>query len=138
MAQSKTKEVVSPSAPSALCPGFCTSLNSVCAVCAQNERGVRRRRTRSSLETLLPPFADAAIAALSRCRSLTPRETEVLILVCSGAKNNVIASSLGISVSAIRRHLRHLHEKTNTSDKAELILNLWYSCQIRLRRRVSG
>lgn len=76
----------------------------------------------------MPPFARGAIESLARCRKLTRREMEVLTLCCSGLKNEVIASALGISKSAVRRHLRNLHKKTNTSDKAELILNLWYSC----------
>ncbi|MEK6642648.1 MAG: helix-turn-helix transcriptional regulator [Planctomycetota bacterium] len=75
----------------------------------------------------LPPFADRAIAALTHCVKLTDREHEVLTLCCSGLKNQTIAATLGISASAVRRHLRNLHRKTNTSDKAELILNLWHA-----------
>lgn len=78
---------------------------------------------------LLPAMASEAIDALSRCRKLTPRERQVLTLCCGGLKNDVIATALRISRSAVRRHLRNLHKKTNTADKAELILNLWHSCQ---------
>jgi DNA-binding CsgD family transcriptional regulator len=79
------------------------------------------------LEPDFPPFAEESIGALAQCRQLTDREREVLTLCCRGAKNSLIARALGVSVSAVRRHLRNLHHKTNTSDKAELILNLWYS-----------
>lgn len=66
---------------------------------------------------------------LAQCRGLTGREREVLTLCCCGQKNTLIAATLGISPSAVRRHLRNLHRKTNTADKAELILNLWHSCR---------
>lgn len=110
-----------------LSPRFCSLFRGVCADCPNHAGNARRSKDRSAAEALLPPHALEAIASLARCRKLTPREQEVLTLCCSGLKNDVIASALGISRSAVRRHLRHLHEKTNTSDKAELILNLWHS-----------
>jgi len=76
----------------------------------------------------LPPRAEQAIETLARCSKLTFREREVLTLCCCGLKNHAIASTLHVSPSAVRRHLRNLHRKTRTSDKAELILNLWHSC----------
>jgi DNA-binding NarL/FixJ family response regulator len=90
-----------------------------------------RRSTAPTTSTNCPPFAERAIAALARCRKLTARERQVLTLCCVGAKNSVIAAALGVSPSAVRRHLRNLHRKTRTSDKAELILNLWHSCRAR-------
>ena len=113
--------------PARLSAVFCANFRGVCAECPNRlgvgagEFGPTRNQRR------LPPSAAETIAALSRCRRLTRREREVLTLCCGGAKNAVIARTLGISNSAVRRHLRNLHKKTNTSDKAELILNLWYS-----------
>jgi DNA-binding CsgD family transcriptional regulator len=106
---------------------FCAMFRGVCADCPHHASGPRRRKGKVAPEALLPPHALGAIASLVRCRKLTQREQHVLTLCCSGLKNDAIASALGISRSAVRRHLRHLHEKTNTSDKAELILNLWHS-----------
>jgi DNA-binding NarL/FixJ family response regulator len=100
----------------------------VCAECPNRADGTRAARSQTASEYPLPPFAEQAIAALTACRKLTRREREVLTLCCSGQKNRAIAVALGISSSAVRRHLRNLHRKTYTSDKAELILNLWHSC----------
>lgn len=110
----------------------CDLFQAVCAVCTQTPHAKHRMAPTPLNELILPPFAEGAILNLTQCRALTHREREVLTLCCAGAKNSVIAHSLGISASAVRRHLRNLHRKTNTSDKAELILNLWHSCAVDL------
>lgn len=76
----------------------------------------------------LPPMAGDAIVSISGACDLTPREQQVLCLCCFAHKNSVIASTLRISVSAVRRHLRNLHRKTGTADKTELVLMLWHTC----------
>lgn len=101
----------------------CAPFEGVCADCPSNPNA-----SPASKELRLPPFAQSGIDALTRCRGLTRREREVLTLCCGGAKNASIGRILGISLSAVRRHLRNLHRKTKTSDKAALILNLWHSC----------
>lgn len=97
----------------------------VCATCPSN--AVRRIRHGSAPPDPLPPAANGAIAELARCRRLTRRERDVLSLCCLGRKNRAIALALGVSPSAVRRHLRNLHRKTNTADKADLVLNLWHA-----------
>ena len=114
------------SAKGGLSPRLCALFDGVCAHCPNNPNVVEELRN-GPMGYQLPPFADSAIEALARCRNLTAREREVLTLCCSGQKNSQIASVLGISLSAVRRHVCNLHKKTNTSDKAELILNLWHS-----------
>lgn len=114
---------------SRLSPGFFSLFRGVCLECPNGIRAKGRTGVQAVREYRLPPAAEGAIDALARCRKLTQREWEVLTLVCCGVKNNVIAAALRISLSAVRRHLRNLHKKTMTSDKAELILNLWHSCQ---------
>lgn len=111
-------------------PEFCVRFRGVCAECPENRRSTRAKKSASKTSALLPPFAEEAIAALARCVKLTHREHDVLTLCCSGLKNESIARSLGISASAVRRHLRNLHRKTNTSDKSELILNLWHASRM--------
>jgi len=118
-----------PQSTSGLNPGFFSQFRGVCTECPNGTKSKRRTGIQTVREYRLPPAAEGAIDALARCRKLTKREREVLILVCCGLKNNVIAAALRISLSAVRRHLRHLHKKTITSDKSELILNLWHSCQ---------
>jgi DNA-binding NarL/FixJ family response regulator len=106
---------------------FCAQFRGVCAECPENQQRPGHSRDTPETGLRLPPFADLAIAALANCVKLTSREHEVLVLCCSGLKNQTIAATLGISASAVRRHLRNLHKKTNTADKAELILNLWHA-----------
>lgn len=79
-------------------------------------------------------MAGDAIASLTGACDLTPREQQVLNLCCFAHKNSVIASTLNISVPAVRRHLRNLHRKTDTADKTELVLLLWHSCGRRAER----
>lgn len=121
---------------------FCELFRGVCADCPNATSRQKEGRKSASFECRLPPFAIDAIAALSRCRSLTKREREVLTLCCGGLKNDAIARALRISRSGVRRHLRHLHQKTNTADKCELILNLWHSVagclDVPTARRQSG
>ncbi|MBI5763326.1 MAG: helix-turn-helix domain-containing protein [Planctomycetes bacterium] len=116
--------------PGVLGPAFCARFRGVCAECPENRRSALESSPASQVVASLPPFADLAIAALARCVKLTRRECDVLTLCCSGLKNLSIAHSLGVSTSAVRRHLRNLHEKTNTSDKSELILNLWHASRM--------
>jgi DNA-binding CsgD family transcriptional regulator len=121
--------IVADSRPGRLNPDSYTHFHGVCADCPDNPKPPRRSKGNSEAWSRLPPLADRAIDALARCRDLTNREYEVLVLCCMGQKNTAMAVTLGISVSAVRRHLRNLHLKTNTSDKAELILNLWHACR---------
>lgn len=111
-----------------LSPQFCSQFRGVCAECPHAAGRRRSPRLVPDCNCHLPPQAELAIDALARCRKLTSREREVLILCCCGLKNRAIATHLKISPSAIRRHMRNLHRKSRTEDKAELILNLWHSC----------
>jgi DNA-binding CsgD family transcriptional regulator len=94
-----------------LSPRFCRRFQGVCAECPHGSKAGRLTESKLSAEYALPPLADRAIAALVRCRNLTPCEQEVLTLCCSGAKNTLIAELLGISLSAVRRHLRNQGRK---------------------------
>ena len=52
-------------------------------------------------------------------RSLTPREVEVLRLVVQGQTNQQIARNLVISVSTVKRHIRHINAKLGVSDRVQ-------------------
>lgn len=56
-----------------------------------------------------------------RIKGLTPRETEVLHWVISGARNKAIAEALGVSVKTIKVHRGRVMEKTRVSSLAELV-----------------
>ena len=50
---------------------------------------------------------------------LTPRETEVLVLVSQGLGNRDIAKLLFISESTVRKHVEHIIEKLGVSDRVQ-------------------
>ncbi len=51
--------------------------------------------------------------------SLTPREVEVLRLVVRGQTNQQIARNLFISVSTVKRHIRHISAKLGVCDRVQ-------------------
>lgn len=74
----------------------------------------------------IPTGADRAITQFTAANRLTPREAQILCLVCCGLKNDQIAERLSLSTPTVRFHLRNLHEKTSTSDKLEIVLRIWH------------
>jgi DNA-binding CsgD family transcriptional regulator len=61
----------------------------------------------------------AAEGGSSRLRDLglTEREADVLLLVTRGASNSEMAASLGISVSAVKRHLERIYAKLAVTNR---------------------
>jgi DNA-binding NarL/FixJ family response regulator len=51
--------------------------------------------------------------------SLTAREVEILRLVVQGQTNQQIARTLSISVSTVKRHVRHISEKLGVSERVQ-------------------
>jgi FixJ family two-component response regulator len=56
-----------------------------------------------------------------RCRSLTPREQEVLELVTQGKANKVMAADLGVSQRTIEIHRARVMEKMGAASLAQLV-----------------
>jgi len=54
---------------------------------------------------------------------LTPREREILGLVCRGLKNKEIARHLAITPGTVKAHLMHVFEKTGFKDRFQLCLH---------------
>ena len=52
-------------------------------------------------------------------RALTPREVEVLRLVAQGQTNQQVARTLLISVSTVKRHIRHISTKLGVCDRVQ-------------------
>lgn len=63
-----------------------------------------------------------AVAVVQRrgVPKLTPREREIVRLICHGLKNKEIAGSLGITPGTVKVHLMHVFEKTGVKDRFEL------------------
>ena len=54
---------------------------------------------------------------------LTPREREIVRLVCRGMKNKQIADDLRITAGTVKVHLMHVFEKTGVKDRFELAIH---------------
>lgn len=53
---------------------------------------------------------------------LTPREREVLTLICRGRSNKLIARELGISEKTVKAHVGHVLAKLGVSDRTQAAL----------------
>jgi DNA-binding CsgD family transcriptional regulator len=53
--------------------------------------------------------------------SLTPREREVLQLLCTGDSYKDVADKLFLSKHTVRRHIRSIYEKLEVSSRAEMV-----------------
>ncbi len=56
---------------------------------------------------------------------LTPRERQILRLLCRGMKNKQIAKALAIAPGTVKVHLMHLFEKTGARNRYELAIGAW-------------
>ena len=54
---------------------------------------------------------------------LTPREKEVVRLICRGLRNKQIAESLHITAGTVKVHLMHIFEKTGLKDRLALAVH---------------
>jgi two-component system nitrate/nitrite response regulator NarL len=54
---------------------------------------------------------------------LTPREKEVVHLICRGMKNRQIAENLHITPGTVKVHLMHIFEKTGLKDRLALAVH---------------
>lgn len=65
----------------------------------------------------------AASVDPAQLRPLSPREREVVQLVCEGLKNRTIGARLSISETTVRHHLSAIFEKTGVGDRLELVVH---------------
>jgi two-component system response regulator NreC len=84
----------------------------------------REQRTEQEVAAELLALAiaqrDAAEAQLMRWRALTPREQQVVALVCLNYTNEQIANRLVISPETVKTHIRNVLWKLNLASKVEL------------------
>ena len=74
------------------------------------ERSRAARRQESELQSLRDRYA-----------SLTPREREVMVLVCSGLLNKQVGGELGISEITVKAHRGQMMRKMQADSLAELV-----------------
>jgi ATP/maltotriose-dependent transcriptional regulator MalT len=65
------------------------------------------------------PAAPDAQSAL--VEPLTPREQEVLLLVCQGLSNEEIADQLVISIHTIKKHTGNIYGKLGVTHRAQAV-----------------
>lgn len=65
---------------------------------------------------------DAASGAVDGLGQLTERELEVLGLLCTGAGNDAIAGSLGVSRHTVRNHVSAIYDKVGVHSRGEAIV----------------
>ena len=74
-------------------------------------------------ETVLDPAViKPAPLAGERARRLTPRETEVLQLICNGLSNREIAAQLDLSVNTVAVHRANIMNALGVHKTAELVV----------------
>jgi two-component system response regulator DesR len=76
----------------------------------------RAARTVALGMTLFAPEAE------STRRILTPRELEVLELICTGATNREIAAHLTLSTNTVKEHASALYRKVSARNRAEAVV----------------
>lgn len=57
-----------------------------------------------------------------RIENLTPRETEILRLICKASSNKQIARDLGLSEKTVRNHASHIFSKLGVTTRQEAIV----------------
>ncbi|MCW2993320.1 MAG: hypothetical protein JWQ18_815 [Conexibacter sp.] len=92
----------------------------------------RALHTAAAGQTILDPEVGARLLASAQAAGpralpevlpdgLTPREAEVLRLLCGGLTNGEIAAQLVISEHTVKTHINHLFAKTGSRDRAQAI-----------------
>ena len=63
--------------------------------------------------------------------ALTPRESEVLVLMSGGRSNNEIAAELFLSEATVRTHVSHIFEKLGVRDRVQAVVLAYESGLVR-------
>jgi len=80
------------------------------------------RRVASGEQVLDPSVAGTETLRGEGARALSPRELEVLQMICSGQSNKEIAAALGLSVNTIAVHRANIMNALGIHKTAELVV----------------
>ena len=80
------------------------------------------KRAAAGQTVLDPAVVKPAPLAGERARRLTPRETEVLQLICNGLSNREIAAQLDLSVNTVAVHRANIMNALGVHKTAELVM----------------
>ncbi len=70
------------------------------------------------------PVLDSVPEERIKALGLSPRETEMAVLIARGLANKEIASELCISPATVRTHIYNLYQKTGARSRVELLNKL--------------
>ena len=70
------------------------------------------------------PSIEARLAWIARAYRLSARETEVFELWATGHDLKYVQERLGLSLSTVKTHVRHIYAKTDTHSRAEVVILL--------------
>lgn len=73
-------------------------------------------------EVWLDPLLSSRGSMVRSGVRITPRERQIINLICRGLKNRDIAASMGITPGTVKVHLMHIFEKTGVRDRFQLAL----------------
>ena len=78
------------------------------------------------IEKISPESQIIAMPSYENCKSagLTPRESEISLLICQGFSNKEISETLFISETTVKKHVSNIFEKTGIRRREELISHL--------------
>jgi DNA-binding NarL/FixJ family response regulator len=62
------------------------------------------------------------LAGVKAAQRMTPRELQIVALICDGLKNKQIARELGTKEQVVKNNLRSIYAKAGVSDRLELAL----------------
>ncbi len=89
------------------------------------EPALSRRPPTTRHADMFPSLTTDEWRRIVQVLSLTPRETDIVRLLMQAQGDKQIATTLGISVSTVRTHLRHVFATHHVTDRAELILRIF-------------
>ena len=82
---------------------------------------------RTTVATFQPPASDTRFAALvadhhRQRQMLTPRELEVLALLCEGLPNKLIERRLGIGAGTVKCHVANILSKLGVASRLQAVI----------------
>lgn len=87
------------------------------------------KRTSKELDRFTSP-AGALLSqeewrSVAKVLGLTARQSQIAERILQAKKDKQIASELGVGISTIRMHIRHMYARLNVHDRMELVLRIF-------------
>jgi len=69
-----------------------------------------------------PGQGQAATASSGVAQGLTPRERDVLVLICRGLSNHQIAQTLFLSINTVKTNIRSCYRKIGAQSRSQAVI----------------